>query len=226
MLLKLTFLMVLIVTLQIDLNYSYRYCKYFNINPKSSSKVKRYRAPVLHYANSVKSFNVILSSDIEKNLGPGSHPVKCDTCEKTIHSNSKKTYCTVCRNVTHLKRITSNKKISCNLTQDWMCSTCIQSTLPFSKVRELLVLDSSLINEAVEYQDQHINMLCKHQSLSSSSHEFSLMMNWYQFDIAVVSEIWLKDNKTQLEYVQINGYFSVWKNRESKTGRCVGFYTT
>ena len=110
--------MVLIVTLQIDLNYSYRYCKYFNINPKSSSKVKRYRAPVLHYANSVKSFNVILSSDIEKNLGPGSHPVKCDTCEKTIRSNSKKTYCTVCRNVTHLKCITLNKKISSNLTQD------------------------------------------------------------------------------------------------------------
>ena len=40
MLLKLIFLMVLIVTLQIDLNYSYRYWKFFNINPKSSSKVK------------------------------------------------------------------------------------------------------------------------------------------------------------------------------------------
>ena len=51
-------------------------------------------------------------------------------------------------------------------------------------------------------------------------------MNRYQFDIVAVSETWLKDNKTQLEYVQINGYSSVWKNRESKTGRCVGFYTT
>ena len=67
-------------------------------------------------------------------------------------------------------------------------------------------------------------MLCKHQSLSSSSHEFSLMMNWYQFDIAVVSETWLKDNKTQLEYVQINGYSSVWKNSESKTGGGAGYY--
>ena len=47
MLLKLTFLMALIVTLQIDLNYSYRYCKSFNINPKSSSQVKRSKAPVL-----------------------------------------------------------------------------------------------------------------------------------------------------------------------------------
>ena len=62
-----------------------------NINPKSSSKVKRCKAPVLYYANSVKSFNIILCGDTEKNPGPGSHPVKCDTCEKTIRSNSKKT---------------------------------------------------------------------------------------------------------------------------------------
>ena len=87
MLLKLTFL---IVTLQIDLNYGYRYCKSFNINTKSSSKVKRCKAPVLYYTNSVKSFNIILSGDIDKNPEPGSHPVKCDTCEKTIRSNSKK----------------------------------------------------------------------------------------------------------------------------------------
>ena len=49
------------------------------------------------------------------------------------------------------------------------------------------------------------------------------MMNRYQFDIVAVSETWLKDNKTQLEYLQINGYSSVWKNRDSKTGRGVGY---
>ena len=32
------------------------------------------------------------------------------------------------------------------------------------------------------------------------------MMNRYQFGIIAVSETWLKDNKTQLEYVQISGY--------------------
>ena len=32
-----------------------------------------------------------------------------------------------------------------------MCSTCIQRTLPFSKVGDLHVLDLSLINEAVEH---------------------------------------------------------------------------
>ena len=51
-----------------------------------------------------------------------------------------------------------------------MCSTCIQRTLLFSKVRDLHILDSSLINEAVEYQDQHINMLNKHRSCTSVAH--------------------------------------------------------
>ena len=88
-------------------------------------QIFQYKAPVLYCANSVKCFNMILSGDIKKNAGPGSQPVKSDTCEKKIRSNSKKTYCTVCRNASHLKCITSNKKISSNLTQDWMCSTCI-----------------------------------------------------------------------------------------------------
>ena len=76
----------------------------------------------------------------------------------------------------------------------------------FSKVRDLHILDSSLINEAVEYQDQRINMLSKHrcctsvahintQSLPSSFDEFSLMMNWYKFDAVAVSETWLRETK-------------------------------
>ena len=49
------------------------------------------------------------------------------------------------------------------------------------------------------------------------------MMNRYQFGIIAVSETWLKDNKTQLEYVQISGY-SQYGKIESKTGGSVGFY--
>ena len=131
---------------------------FFNINPRSSSKVKRCKAPVLYYANLVKYFNII-GGDIEKNP-----ELVSDPCDKTIRSNSKKIYCTVCRNVTNT------------------------------------------------------------QSLPFSFDEFSLMMNGYHIDIVAVSETWLKDNKTQLEHVQINGYSSVWKNRESKTGGSVGFY--
>ena len=50
------------------------------------------------------------------------------------------------------------------------------------------------------------------------------MMNKYKFDIVALSETWLKNSKTQLEYVQIDGYKSEFKNRESKSGGGVGFY--
>ena len=50
------------------------------------------------------------------------------------------------------------------------------------------------------------------------------MMNRYQLDIVAVYETWLKDNKTQVEYIQINGHSLVWKNRESKTGGGVAFF--
>ena len=49
------------------------------------------------------------------------------------------------------------------------------------------------------------------------------MMNRYQFGIIAVSETWLQDNKTQLEYVQISGY-SQYGKIKSKTRGSVGFY--
>ena len=82
--------MVLIVTLQIDLHYSYCYCNSFKIYHKSSSKAKRWKPPVLYQANSVKCFNIILSGEIKKNPGPGSHPLKCNTFEKLLAAIVKK----------------------------------------------------------------------------------------------------------------------------------------
>ena len=114
--------------------------------------------------------------------------------------------------------------------QDWICSFCIQSVLTFYKVRDLHTLNSSIHNEyEIEHQNKHLDVLKKHhcytsvahlntQSLPSSFDEFSYMMNKYKFDIVALSETWLKNNKTQLEYVQINGYKSELKNRESKSG--------
>ena len=99
------------------------------------------------------------------------------------------------------------------------------------------MLDSLIHNEyeTTEYQNTHLDVLKKHQcytpvvhlntkSLPLSFDEFSHMMNKYKFDIVALSETWLKNNKTQLEYVQIDGYKSEFKNRESKSGGGVGFY--
>ena len=62
------------------------------------------------------------------------------------------------------------------------------------------------------------------QSLPYLFDKFSYLMNKYKFDIVALSKTWLKNNKTQLEYVQIDGYKSQFKNRESKSGGGVGFY--
>ena len=104
-------------------------------------------------------------------------------------------------------------------------------------MRELHTLDSSIHNECetIVYQNKKIEVLKKHhcdtsvahlntQRLQSSFGKFSYMMNKYNFDTVALSETWLKNNKTQLEYVQIDGYTSKFKNRESKLGGRVVFY--
>ena len=152
-------------------------------------------------------------------------------------SNCKRIYCTVCRSITHLKCITSYKKVLSTSVLYWICLCCVQSVLPFYKVRDLHKLDSSIHNEyeTIEYQNKHLDVLKKHHCYASVAHlnmqslpylfdKFSYLMNKYKFDIVALSKTWLKNNKTQLEYVQIDGYKSQFKNRESKSGGGVGFY--
>ena len=177
---------------------------------------------------------LILSGDIPGNKQKSP---TCSTCNKTACSNSKRTYCTVCRSITHLKCITSKKKNLSTSMQDWICLFCIQSVLHFYKSRDLHTLDSSIQNEykTIKYQNKHPHVLKKHHCYTTMAHlnthslpslfdEFSYMMNKYKVDIVALSETWLKNNKTQLEYVQIDGYKSEFKNRESISGGGVGFY--
>ena len=178
---------------------------------------------------------LILSGDIPGNKQKSP---TCSTCNKTACSNSKRTYCTVCRSITHLKCITSKKKNLSTSMQDWICLFCIQSVLHFYKSRDLHTLDSSIQNEyrTIKYQNKHPHVLKKHHCYTTMAHlnthslpslfdEFSYMMNKYKVDIVALSETWLKNNKTQLEYVQIDGYKSEFKNRGSKSGGGVGVST-
>ena len=59
---------------------------------------------------------------------------------------------------------------------------------------------------------------------TSSFDEFSYMMHKYNFDFVVLSGTWLKNDQTQLQYVQIDDYKSELRNRESKCGVRVCFY--
>ena len=97
---------------------------------------------------------LILSGDIPGNKQKSP---TCSTCNKTACSNSKRTYCTVCRSITHLKCITSKKKNLSTSMQDWICSFCIQNVLHFYKSSDLHTFDSSIQKEykTIKYQNKH-----------------------------------------------------------------------
>ena len=82
------------------------YCNRFLRNETYNKKIRLRKSRTLHYANTVMTLRLILSGDIPGNKQKSP---TCSTCNKTVLSNSKKTYCTVCRSITHLKCITSSK---------------------------------------------------------------------------------------------------------------------
>ena len=91
------------------------YSNRFKRNETYNKKIRLAKSRTLCYANTVMTLRLILSVDI-----PGSKQKSptCSTCNKTVLSNSKRTYCTVCRSITHLKCITSNKKMLPTSMQD------------------------------------------------------------------------------------------------------------
>ena len=50
-------------------------------------------------------------------------------------------------------------------------------------------------------------------------------MHKYKFHYVALSKTWLKKSKTQLDYIQIGGYISEFKNRELKCQGGAGFYS-
>ena len=50
------------------------------------------------------------------------------------------------------------------------------------------------------------------------------MVNFYQFDNITVTGTWLQDTDYQRDYVQLNGYNTVFKSRTGKRGDGVGFW--
>ena len=62
------------------------------------------------------------------------------------------------------------------------------------------------------------------QSVTSTFDEFPFMVNESKFDIIILSETWLKNDKHLLEYVNLPGYKFSYRNRDEKRGGGVGVY--
>ena len=183
------------------------------------SKIKRSKASVLYYGNSVASFKLILSGDVEKNPGPGLPKPKCKNCKTTVRSNQKQLLCIHCLEVTHLK-CSNNTSLLKSITKvsDWTCPECMFNELPFLHVNNL-DQDQS-IEDIPEFYDDfnpYLDILNNHRNRTSIAHlntqsiistfsQFELMLNTYMFDVMTISETWLQSNEHIINYVQIPDY--------------------
>ena len=57
-------------------------------NLQRYNKIKRSKLPVIHYADTSATFNLILTDDIEINPGPGFRAPKCTVCGEVVKINN------------------------------------------------------------------------------------------------------------------------------------------
>ena len=109
------------------------------------SGIKRSKCPINYYANSVASYNLILSGDVELNPGPGSHvknnAAKCSIRNQLVRKNRKHVKCEVCQRLTHVSCLNISKIQQKNYTVKtiplYSCSAYTLTELPFYNTRNL-----------------------------------------------------------------------------------------
>ncbi|XP_057310275.1 uncharacterized protein LOC130648252 [Hydractinia symbiolongicarpus] len=204
----------------------------------NGGKVKRCKSRVLYYASHCATQQLVMSGDVESNPGPalqrGLKAPSCSICEKCVKCNQRRFICDTCWETTHAACLNqSNLVLNGRIPKYWTCSDCHFTVLPFSNVRDVCALYSSILSDGGEYEELitipsnpkhtkicHLNT----QSLPSTFDEFSYMLECHKFDIITLSETWLKNNQVLIDYVNIPGYQFEYKNRTDKRGGGVGMY--
>ena len=106
------------------------YSNHFIRNETYKKKIRLAKSKTLYNANTTMTLRLILSCDTPSNKQKSP---TCSTCNKTVYSYSKKTYCSICRNITHLKCITSNKTFLSTPIQGWIFSFAFKVCYLFIK---------------------------------------------------------------------------------------------
>ena len=139
---------------------------------KSKKKVKRTKSSVQYYSNYIATYGIILSGDIETNLGPGLSKPKCQVCDKTFRCNQKRLVCEHYLEMCHA--ICSNHQLNQNASKkayEWTCPNCIHTALLFYNRRDLdfnsTVTDVTTIMHA---NNCHIKALKNYQKYTSIAH--------------------------------------------------------
>ncbi|CAB4040003.1 Hypothetical predicted protein, partial [Paramuricea clavata] len=196
---------------------------------------------------------IITCGDIQTNPGPSTteptssnnqcyrrvSAVKCPACEKTVRRNQKRMVCNICKDLYHARCIEAviPQHIPSDKPVEQTCDRCLISLLPFHGQPNL---DASFRQETSDnllndMPDEHLNVLTSRanqlrlahlntQSMVSTFDELLVTISKYPFDIIAMSETWLKNNPHLLEYVNIPGYSSAFRNRDKIRGGGVGVY--
>ena len=97
------------------------------------NKIKRSKLPIIYYANTSATFNLILSGDIEINSGPGFSASKCTVCGNVVKINNKRLICSTCFDAIHAKcgKQPSYHTIQARTPRYYTCNRCLHTQLPF-----------------------------------------------------------------------------------------------
>ena len=187
------------------------YIQYLTLqrNLQRNNKTKRSKLPIIYFDNTSATFNLILSSDIEINPGPGFSAPKVTVCGKVVKTNNKRFICSICFDVAHAKccKQLLYHTIQARIARYYTCNRSLDTQLPFFNVSNL---DSSydMCNAANDKRlstqnansditDSYKSISISHlntQGICSTFDEFTCMLNTQKFDIMTLSGTWLKDN--------------------------------
>ena len=153
-----------------------------------ASKIKRAKTRIIYYNNSIATFNIILSGDIEQNPGPGLPKPKCPKCDKTVRCNQNRLICQLCLDVVHANCVNLKHRVrNSRDPESWTCNDSLFHVLPFNNqddtIGETLAVNVSPKNintpyiESLKHHHRHISIAhLNTQFLASTFDAFHLVL--------------------------------------------------
>ena len=161
-------LVILTISLITDTHETLLKCKE-PVKRFRASKIKRAKTRIIYYNNSIATFNIILSGDIEQNPGPGLPKPKCPRCDKTVRCNQKRLICQLCLDVVHANCVNLKHRVRNSLdAESWTCNDCLFHVLPFQNYDDT-INETPAVNvspkkinahhiESLKYHHRHLSI--------------------------------------------------------------------
>ena len=136
-----------------------------------ASKIKRAKTSIIYYNNSIVTFNIILSGDMEQNPGPGLPKPKCPRCDKTVRCNQKRLICQLCLDVVHANCVNLKHHVRNSIdAKSWTCNDCLFHVSPFQNYDDTIDETPTFNVSRKNINTHHIESLKHHHKHISIAH--------------------------------------------------------